>query len=279
MKERAMGCVAVAAAMMLLVGATATAGEGTWVSDKGHRVHVAGHNAMFFGDGATEIKLADLADGETRVIGMGEKQVTASRRGDEVTISRVASGKGSALDMKCTIGIDNCKIITFDDDPEKVMVVIEKTSTCENGQGDCEDVDVMAMVHGEAGRLGNHMIHEAHGEAGDGVHVIRIKKTVECDDEGNCQDFEEVLGDGEAGLSTVVIEALGDSAVVSGHHGNMFIQKSDQVTLRCSEGDTMMHVEPKEADDVFLCPKHSTPLEKAKGHPRVMRRKVTVDSD
>jgi len=44
--------------------------------------------------------------------------------------------------------------------------------------------------------------------------------------------------------------------------------------LRCPEGDTTMRVKKEEVDEVFLCPKHSLPLEKAPSKGRVHRIKV-----
>ena len=36
----------------------------------------------------------------------------------------------------------------------------------------------------------------------------------------------------------------------------------EEVVLRCPEGDTTMRVDLDEADETYLCPKHSLPLEK-----------------
>ena len=68
----------------------------------------------------------------------------------------------------------------------------------------------------------------------------------------------------------------GDTIVVGDHaKGDMvFISTDDKITLRCPEGDTTMRVEKTEAEDVFLCPKHSVPLEKVKTKGRVHEIKV-----
>ena len=57
--------------------------------------------------------------------------------------------------------------------------------------------------------------------------------------------------------------------------GDMQLHSKDTVALSCPEGDTSMHVSKEEADDVFLCPKHSLPLEPQK---RMIRR-IHIDRD
>lgn len=277
MKYRALGLVAIALVILVSIGLTVTAGEGTWVGAKDRTIHLGSHGGMFTGEGATEIRMEDLADGETRVIGEGEKQITATRRGDVVAFSRDAVGDSAALDLECTIGTDGCRIVTFDDDPDRVMLIVEKVRRCENGEGDCLDMD--ETIHAIAGADGGHaVIHRVTGGPGEGVRMIRIKKAVDCDADGNCQDVEDAHGDGHGATAEVIVESLGAGAHAAGKHGEMvFIQRGDQVALRCSEGDTTMHVDPQEADLVFLCPKHSTRLEQVPGHPRVMRHRVQRD--
>jgi hypothetical protein len=75
----------------------------------------------------------------------------------------------------------------------------------------------------------------------------------------------EVIVVGEGG------EWVGDHS----KHGNvMFISEDARISLRCPEGDTTMRVEKEEAEDVFLCPKHSVPLEKVEFKGRVHEIKV-----
>lgn len=250
----------------------AVAGEkNVWVTDDGDHHNLHG-NVMFIGEDGDAFDLSDLADGETRVFGTGEKQVTVTRDGDEATIVREASGDESGMEITCQLDRDTCKIMTDDGDPEKIVIMIQKTRECVDGEGDCiHDIDLMDV-----------------GVFGDDVHTIMIRKTVECDDEGNCTEdvshmghphaeghaVIEMITDGEHGGEVVVI---GEGGNWVGDHamGNMiFISKDDKVTLRCPEGDTTMRVEKTEADDVFLCPKHSVPLEKAKPNQRVHEIKV-----
>jgi hypothetical protein len=253
----------------------AVAGEkNVWVSDDGdhHNVHA---NVMFIGEDGDAFDLSDLADGESRVFGTGDKQVTAMRSGDEATIVRQASGDESAIEITCHLGQDTCKIMTDDGDPEKVMIMIQKTRECVDGEGDCDaHVDLMDV-----------------GVFGDNAHTIMIRKTVECDDEGNCTEDVSHMGDphGHHGEGHAVIEMItegghdgevivvGEGGTWTGDHamGDMvFIASDDKTSLRCPEGDTTMRVEKAEAEDVFLCPKHSVPLEQVKSKGRVHEIKV-----
>ena len=83
-----------------------------------------GHHAMMVTDGATQHDLSELYDGETRIFGYGERQVTAVREGDKVTISRPQSDADDDVLVTCKIDRDSCHVLTYDDDPEKVAVMI-----------------------------------------------------------------------------------------------------------------------------------------------------------
>ena len=83
-------------------------------------------------------------------------------------------------------------------------------------------------------------------------------RKIKCDEEGNCEELEDMHHGGE-------VEVVAD--IHHGGHGNVMIFRSDEldgkVMLRCPEGDATVAVEQDEAEDVFLCPKHSIPMEKA----------------
>jgi len=142
------------------------------------------------------------------------------------------------------------------------MIVVRKTRECVNGVGDCDaaldDLDL-----------------------GSGGHRIVVRKTIECDDAGNCEEHEDVSehGDGHAVIQLKELGGAesGEVRVIRAHGPGaiMILEDGDTVTLRCPEGDTTMRVEKQEAADVFLCPKHSVPLEKAaaSGDKRVIIRK------
>jgi hypothetical protein len=238
--------------------------KNVWVSADGDHHSVHG-NVMFIGEDGDAFDLSDLADGETRIFGTGEKQVSVTRDGDAATIVREASGDESAMEITCHLGQDTCKIMTDDGDPEKVMIMIQKTHECVDGEGDC-DMHVNMMDIGMFG--------------GDAQTIV-IKKTVECDDEGNCTEDVSEMGhphghhaEGHAVIEMITGGEHGGEVIVVGEGGNwvgdhakgdmVFISADDKTSLRCPEGDTTMRVEKSEAEDVFLCPKHSVPLEKVK---------------
>ena len=227
MRARTIGGLATATG--LLAWAAAAAGQGVWVSNDGksHVVGVAGmHGIMIDDEGGERFDLADLRDGETRVFGRGDKQLTARRDGDEVELTRPARGKESALRVTCKLSSDQCSVMTFGDDPDKVVVLVEKERVCVNGEGDCDaDADI-DIVRGFAG----------HG----GARVIMTD--LDCTDE----DCEE-LGNPDGRMKIIRVHTTHDGSSVS---------------LRCPKGDTTMRVESDEADKTYLCPKHSLRLEK-----------------
>ncbi len=196
-----------------------------WVSSEGksHEVPAGAHMLVIDDEGGERFDLADLADGETRVFGEGEKQLTARRSGDEVVLSRPASGGESAMRITCRLSTDACSVVTIDGETPKTMVIVEKSRECHGDDADCEvDADVI-------------------GSLPHGAKVI--VRRVECDGE-DCQDVDETL-EATAGAAVVHVETAGGRTV-----------------LRCPKGDTTMRVESDEASKTWLCPKHSLPLEK-----------------
>jgi hypothetical protein len=219
-----------AAVVGLFAWAAVAAGNGVWVSNEGKaKVIGSGMHAFFIDDeGGDRFDLADLRDGETKTFGSGDKQLTATRTGDEVALSRPAHGKESAMRVTCKLSSDHCSVVTFDDDPEKVMVIVQKTRECIDGEGDCDadaDVDIVS------------------GVGGPGAHHVIVRK-IECNGD-DCENLDEA---GSADLPMKIVRV---------HSG-----PSDRVTLRCPKGDTTMRVAPDEADKSYLCPKHSLRLEK-----------------
>lgn len=275
MNSKWMGSLAVA--VLLIGGAAVVADGGTWVSKDGEHHQLHGHGDVAFVsefDGAESLDVSELADGETRIIGAGEKQVSVSRSGDAVTIRRTQPAEAAdVIDVVCRLGSDTCKVLSFDDDPERILIVVQKTRECINGEGDCADLDI------EIGSFGE----------GDGHNQFVIRKTIDCDGEDDCEDLHmirhtshhganitiDAIGDGEATLNEFVMVGAEGAAdvMVSAGAGNVMFIGSDDITLRCPEGDTTMHVEKDEADEVFLCPKHSQPLERVEAHRMLHRVK------
>jgi hypothetical protein len=259
MKSKLHASLVLSLAAVLFLGAAAWAGEedsNVWVTAEGKTVDLHGHNAMFVSDDGETFNLGDLREGETRTFGEGEKQITATRLGEIVTIDRVAGGDERHLEIKCDVERDTCQVITFEENPQKVMIVVKKTRECVDGVGDCEaTVDVTLDDI----------------DFGEGAHAI-IRK-VHCDDAGNCQEFEDVHHSG----ATVEVTADFDD----GDHPSIVIMRSDgmdgKVTLVCPEGDATIHVAEEQAEDTFLCPQHSVPMEQAAAKKII--RKIRVNKE
>ena len=169
--------------------------------------------------------------------------------GNVVTIVRDESDERSKLEIQCDTGRDTCKVITFGDDPEKVMVMIQKTRECVNGLGDCGDLDIDIDHIGESGHA--------------------IIRTVKCDDAGDCRHSEKVIGGNEI-IAIRDFEGAPHHEMMIVHSGN-----SDSVLLSCPEGDSRIHVDQAEAQDTFLCPKHSVPMVEASNKHFI--RKIRVE--
>jgi hypothetical protein len=255
---------------LLVVSGAAIAGEGgTWVADSGE-VHQLHHgNAVFVSDeNAERFDLSELRDGETRVFGSGPRAVTATRNGDLVSLARSSSGDDvSRVDVSCSIGSDTCTVLTFPSEPDKVMIAIEKERVCVNGEGDCDHAFGSFTT-------GEHVVVDidCDGEDCENIHALHLDEMM-LDQMNNTftVDVEALAGD-EGEPSRIVIRrsgggdgegnvwVTGGPHGVRGHHG-------DKVMLRCSEGDATITVDKAEAEQTFLCPKHSTPMEKVSGRP------------
>jgi hypothetical protein len=259
--------VALMGLALILVAGSATAGEGTWVSDKGkvHAIHSG--NAVFVSDdGAEKFNLSDLRDGESRTFGTGDKAVTVSRRGDEATISRASSGDDvSAIDVLCRLDEDNCTVLTFANDADKVMVAIEKERTCVNGEGDCD------FALGQAHGMGHVVVDiDCDGDDCEDLHTMQLSElsntfTVETAGDGSESSRIVIrrVGDAAAKAENVFVTKMGASGMGELHEFRAL--HGDSVMLTCSEGDATIMVKKEEKDDTFLCPKHSTPMEASKG--------------
>ena len=248
---------------LVLVSGIALAADGTWVAADGN-VHQLRHGkAMFFSeDGAERFDLSELRDGETRTFGSGARAVTVSRSGDSVTISRTESGDDvSVIDVTCDVNQDSCTVLTFPDDPEKVMIAIEKERVCVNGEGDCD-------FSGGIAAAGHIVVDiDCEGEDCPELHGLQELQLGEF----HQKLIVEALGSEDGEPSRIVIRRIGEGP---GNDDNVFVTRSgsicetihtahgDQVVLRCAEGDATITVDREEAGDTFLCPKHSTPMER-----------------
>lgn len=251
---------ALAGLALVLVAAAAAATEGTWVADSGKVHPLTPGSAVFVSeDNAERYDLSGLRDGETRVFGAGPRAVTARRSGDSVALSRTASGDDvSSIDITCRIGDDTCTVLTFPNDPNKVMIAIEKERTCVNGVGDCDfevdDFSAEGQVVVDIDCDGEDCA-EVHALTLDGMMLDRLHDTIS----GEAITVEAL--DSEDGApSRIVIRRTG----AGGGHAIRQLH-GDRVLLRCSEGDATIVVDKDEADGTFLCPKHSTPMARVQG--------------
>ncbi len=250
MKQESLGIFVVAMVAVLFTGLV-SAGDAKWVTDDDQTIEIHAHaDAMFFGENGESFDLAELVDGENRTFGEGPKQITVTRVGDVVTIVRDESDANAKLEILCDTGRDTCKVITFDDDPEKVMIMVKKTRECVNGIGDCGDIDI-AIDH-----------------IGEGGHAVI--RTVKCGDAGDCRHFEKVVGGSEL-MAITDFEGEPHRKMMIIHSDEMH---SDSVLLRCPEGDSKIHVDKEEAEDTFLCPKHSVAMVKQDGNSFIRKIKV-----
>lgn len=129
-----------------------------WVSGAGSH---HGRHTMMVTDGATQYDLSELYDGETRIFGYGERQVSAMRDGDKVSITRPQSEEDDDSLMTCTIGRDSCHVLTYEDDPEKVAVMIAKSAGC-GADEDCSDLLRLHMIDVHEGDLGDADVKTIH---------------------------------------------------------------------------------------------------------------------
>ena len=69
-----------------------------------------------------KVNLADLKDGETRTFGKDDHSITATRKGDEITI-RFGGKDGETKTMKCSVGKDSCYAMTVDGEGKNKVIV------------------------------------------------------------------------------------------------------------------------------------------------------------
>jgi hypothetical protein len=257
------------AGLVLCTGAVFAGEGGTWVADS-DKVHQLRHgNAVFVSDeDAERFDLSELRDGETRVFGSGPRAVTATRSGDSVSLTRASSGDDvSRIDVNCEIQSDTCTVLTFPSEPDKVMVAIEKERVCVNGEGDCDH------AFGTVSAMGHVVVDiDCDGDEDcESIHTMKLDEMLMDETTSTFTVDVEALAGDEGEPSRIVIRRTGvggegDNVWVSGGPHSVRKFHGNQVMLRCSEGDATITVEKDEAEETFLCPKHSTPMVKVSGH-------------
>lgn len=239
--------IAVLALALTGPGMAATA-EMTWTSSE-----------LDLEEGET-VDLSDLADGESRTFGAGENTFTATRDGDKVVLKQEGGGEDRKIELTCDLGADDCKVITIGPEGGRFGLIIQKSGGCLGGK-DCHA-----------------FVHSIDVEETDGK--MMIIKTGDCAGSADCMKTADVYIHGDHdGHALVRIEDLEEK--IHGIADAFFVTTSDEAgaILRCPEGDTTMQIDEEDADEVFLCPMHSVPLEKVSGEKRIHKIMIRSAED
>ena len=94
------------------------------------------------------LDLNDLYDGETRVFGEGDHQLTATRKGDVVSLHRAAGSETQALDFECQLDTDVCTILTGEDS-DRTMVMVRRVADCADAE-DCKQIEHNVSLLGDS---------------------------------------------------------------------------------------------------------------------------------
>lgn len=194
------------------------------------------------------IDLADLADGETRTFGDDGRRVEATRDGDRVKL----------------------RILPADGDGGKT-IVLDRELNCDLAAEDC------TVLIGAAGEDHSMFVFRSSG-GDDGEHVERHVEIVTGDGSG---DHEAVVIGAMPRIRVLRVGPDGDDLDIDLEDLDLDLRGLDEAmasiripvppvlihagpgerVLRCPEGDATLTVAEDEADDVFLCPKHSVAME------------------
>jgi hypothetical protein len=192
-----------------------------------------------------KVDISDLRDGETRTLGKGDKAVTATRKGDQVTLE-YGGRDGERKTLQCVVGKDSCYVMTVIGDGKAQVVVVDKSA--ESGQ-QFERV----MVHEGKGNETKVMVLAAHGAGDEDGDVIV---------DALPGDMSWVAADGKGATGVKVIRIRGEAATI----------------LECPEGDATLTLKKgEEKSGPYFCPKHNVKMEAAK-LPAILK-KVEVKSD
>jgi hypothetical protein len=191
-----------------------------------------------------KVDLSELKDGETRSLGKGDSAVTASRKGDVVTIT-YGEHDGEKKTITCTLGKDSCYAMTLDGADKAHVVVVNKS--------------------GKEGTGADRIMIQDDSEDGKGMFVFS-------DGEGG-PDHQVIVDAVHPGMSWT------GSADADSLPGVKVIRIHDDaaVMLECPEGDATLTLKKGEENSgPYFCPKHNVKMEKAAGP--VIVKKVVVDT-
>jgi hypothetical protein len=205
-----------------------------------------------------KVDLSEMRDGETRNLGKGDGAITATRKGDEITITYGGKG-GEKQTIKCEVGKDSCYAMTMDGSGSSHMVVVDGSG--KNGK----DVDRVIVTSGDENGKAIMVVSGEGDEGGKFVMSAHPGMTWTAED-GCC-----MAGDGgtcaKAADSTCAMTGM--KMIKLSHDGG--------VTLECPEGDATLTLKKgEESSGPYFCPKHNVKMEPAKA-PTIMKR-IVVDT-
>ncbi len=191
-----------------------------------------------------KVDLSEMKDGETRNLGKGDSAISATRKGDVVTIT-YGEHDGEKKTIKCSLGKDSCYAMSVDGAGKARVVVVNKP--------------------GKEGKDADRIVIQDGDEAGKGMFVFS-------DGEGG-PDHQVIVDAVHPGMSWV---SSGDGESLPGVKV-IRIHDEAAVMLECPEGDATLTLKKgDENSGPYFCPKHNVKMEKATA-PVIMKR-VVVDT-
>jgi hypothetical protein len=191
-----------------------------------------------------KVDLSELKDGETRNLGKGDSAISATRKGDVVTIT-YGERDGEKKTIQCTLGKDSCYAMTVDGAGKTQVVVLNKS--------------------GKEGKEPDRIVIQDGDDAGKGMFVFS-------DGEGGAdhQVIVDAVHPGMSWTSSADAESLPGVKVIR-------IHDEAALMLECPEGDATLTLKKGEENSgPYFCPKHNVKMEKATA-PVIMKR-VVVDT-
>src|SRR5262245_31257377 len=190
-----------------------------------------------------KVDLSQMKDGETRTLGQGDHVITATRRGDVVTV-KFGDEDGEKRNLKCNIDKDSCYAMTTSGDGAEKVIVVNKS-----GKAGKDFSPV--IVHSGNDDEGNFVF--ATTEGGEGAEII-----------------VDAVGDGMSWVSSD-----GEGLLP----GMRMLHKGEGGTLlQCPEGDATLTLKKgEESSGPYFCPKHNLRMEKSTAHTFV--KKIVISDE
>lgn len=187
--------------------------------------------AAFAFDGDTEeLHLSDLEDGETRIFGEGEHEISATRDGDVVTVSMPGVDDEAMHEISVDLSEDDGHIVVLEGE-HKNAIWVKAGGELGEDEMDIEILDLEDGEPGEANVFIRKMIEVAEGDEELESRTMRIM----------CVG----AGEGEGKAVEIDVQGLIDE---HGEHADVQIMKIS--TEECEEGEkVMVRIEVEEEED------------------------------